>query len=91
MVGLDTYVVFQYPPKKRVLLLTSWVLAKAKGGKRRQKEAKRSKMKKVAIFGNAGGGKSTLAKQLSKATSLPLYSVDKIKYHAGGEKLPRRR
>jgi hypothetical protein len=38
MVGLDTYVVFQYPPKKRVLLLTSWVLAKAKGGKKRQNE-----------------------------------------------------
>jgi hypothetical protein len=29
-----------------------------------------------------------LAKQLSKATSLPLYSVDKINYHAGGEEVP---
>jgi adenylate kinase family enzyme len=39
-------------------------------------------MKKVAIFGNAGGGKSTLAKQLSETTSLPLYSVDKVNYPA---------
>lgn len=46
-------------------------------------------MKRVAIFGNAGGGKSTLAKQLAEATSLPLYSVDKIKYQAGGEEIPR--
>lgn len=41
-------------------------------------------MKKVAIFGNAGGGKSTLAKGLAEATGLPLYSLDKIKYQAGG-------
>ena len=45
-------------------------------------------MKKVAIFGNAGGGKSTLAKQLAEATSLPLYSLDKIKYQAGGGEVP---
>ncbi len=41
-------------------------------------------MKKVAIFGNAGGGKSTLACQLSKITGVPLYSLDKIKYKSGG-------
>lgn len=45
-------------------------------------------MKKVAIFGNTGGGKSTLAKQLAEATSLPLYSLDKIKYQAGGLEPP---
>ena len=45
-------------------------------------------MKKVAIFGNAGGGKSTLAKQLAEATSLPLYSLDKIKYQTGGGEVP---
>jgi adenylate kinase family enzyme len=44
-------------------------------------------MKKVAIFGNAGGGKSTLAKQLAEASNLPLYSLDKIKYQAGGEEI----
>lgn len=45
-------------------------------------------MKKVAIFGNAGGGKSTLAKQLAEATDLPLYCLDKIKYQAGGGERP---
>lgn len=44
-------------------------------------------MKKVAIFGNAGGGKSTLAKQLAEASNLPLYSLDKIKYREGGEEI----
>jgi adenylate kinase family enzyme len=69
---------FNTRPRGGFLLSSSWALAKAKGGK----------MKKVAIFGNAGGGKSTLAKQLSEATSLPLYTVDKIKYQAGGEEVP---
>lgn len=45
-------------------------------------------MKKVAVFGNAGGGKSTLAKQLAEATNLPLYSLDKIKYQSGGLEVP---
>lgn len=45
-------------------------------------------MKKVAIFGNAGGGKSTLAKQLAEATSLPLHTLDKIKYQPGGGEIP---
>ncbi|WP_417841434.1 adenylate kinase [Terasakiella sp.] len=45
-------------------------------------------MKKVAIFGNAGGGKSTLAKHLAAATGLPLHSLDKIKYHPGGAEVP---
>ncbi len=44
-------------------------------------------MKKVAIFGNAGGGKSTLAKQLAVASNLPLYSLDKIKYREGGKEI----
>ncbi|MEQ5836165.1 adenylate kinase [Marinobacter sp. NFXS9] len=45
-------------------------------------------MKKVAIFGNAGGGKSTLARQLADATQLPLYTLDKIQYRPGGERVP---
>ncbi len=44
-------------------------------------------MKTVAIFRNTGGGKSTLARQLSEATGLPLYSLDKIKYTPGGEEV----
>jgi adenylate kinase family enzyme len=72
---------FNTRPRGGFLLSTSWDLAK-------EKEAKGGKMKKVAIFGNAGGIRSTLAKQLSNATSLLLYFVDKIKHHAGGEEVP---
>lgn len=45
-------------------------------------------MKRVAIFGNAGGGKSTLAKRLADLTRLPLYPLDMIQYRAGGDKVP---
>ena len=41
-------------------------------------------MRKVAVFGNAGGGKSTLSKKLSEITGLPLHALDKIKYQSGG-------
>ncbi|WP_417797488.1 adenylate kinase [Terasakiella pusilla] len=44
-------------------------------------------MKKVAVFGNAGAGKSTLAKQLAEATGLPLHSIDQMKYRPGGEEV----
>lgn len=33
-------------------------------------------MNMVAIFGNAGGGKSTLAKYLAELTRLPMHQVD---------------
>ncbi|NES02249.1 MAG: adenylate kinase, partial [Okeania sp. SIO2F4] len=45
-------------------------------------------MKKVAVFGNAGGGKSTLSKKLATITNLPLYVLDKIKYRSGGTEVP---
>lgn len=45
-------------------------------------------MKKVAIFGNTGGGKSTLAKELAKITNLPLITIDKVMYKPGGEQIP---
>ncbi len=41
-------------------------------------------MNKVAVFGNTGGGKSTLSKKLSEMTGLPLHVLDKIKYEPGG-------
>lgn len=41
-------------------------------------------MKKVAVFGNAGGGKSTLSRRLANITGLPLYPLDTIKYQPGG-------
>jgi adenylate kinase family enzyme len=45
-------------------------------------------MRKVAVFGNAGGGKSRLARQLAEVTGLPLYPLDTIKYRAGGGEVP---
>ena len=45
-------------------------------------------MKRVAVFGNAGGGKSTLARRLQALTRLPLYSVDTMQYRAGGAIVP---
>ncbi len=44
-------------------------------------------MKKVAVFGNTGGGKSTLAKRLAELTRIPLCPLDKIQY-PGGRKIP---
>lgn len=44
-------------------------------------------MKNVAVFGNTGGGKSTLSKKLAEITGLPLYVLDKIKYQAGGKEV----
>lgn len=44
-------------------------------------------MKKVAVFGNAGGGKSTLSAKLAEITNLPLYVLDKIKYNSDGEEV----
>jgi adenylate kinase family enzyme len=45
-------------------------------------------MKRVAVFGNAGGGKSTLARQLAETTRLPLYAVDKLQFKEGGAAVP---
>ena len=45
-------------------------------------------MKRVAVFGNAGGGKSTLARELAAITGLPLTVVDELQYRAGGVKVP---
>jgi adenylate kinase family enzyme len=45
-------------------------------------------MKKVAVFGNAGGGKSTLARRVAELTRLPLYPLDAIQFKAGGVKVP---
>ena len=45
-------------------------------------------MKRVAVFGNAGGGKSTLAKRLAELTRLPLYPLDMIQFRAGGGRVP---
>ena len=45
-------------------------------------------MKRVAVFGNAGGGKSTLARRLAELTGLPLYVVDMMQFRPAGMKVP---
>lgn len=45
-------------------------------------------MEKIAVFGNAGGGKSTLSRRLAEITGLPLYVLDKIQFQAGGVPVP---
>jgi adenylate kinase family enzyme len=45
-------------------------------------------MKRVAVFGNAGAGKSTLARRLAALTRLPLYPLDLIQFKPGGGKVP---
>jgi hypothetical protein len=45
-------------------------------------------MKRVAVFGNAGAGKSTLARQLAEITGLPLWVIDKLQFRDGGEAVP---
>jgi len=45
-------------------------------------------MQKVAVFGNAAGGKSTLARRMAELTRLPLYPLDIIQYRRGGGKVP---
>lgn len=45
-------------------------------------------MKRVAIFGNAGGGKSALARRLAALTRLPLYPIDTMQFRDGGSAVP---
>jgi adenylate kinase family enzyme len=40
-------------------------------------------MRRVAVFGNTGGGKSTLAERLAEITRLPLHVIDIIQYPDG--------
>jgi adenylate kinase family enzyme len=48
------------------------------------------RMKRVAVFGNAGGGKSTLARRLAELTRLPLYPLDMIQFRVGKDKVPHK-
>jgi len=44
-------------------------------------------MKKIAIFGKPGGGKSTLGKQFSIETGIDLYPLDSIEYNKDGNRV----
>jgi adenylate kinase family enzyme len=46
-------------------------------------------MKRVAVFGNAGAGKSTLSRKLAEITDLPLYVIDKMQFKEGGDPVPQ--
>jgi len=45
-------------------------------------------MKRVAVFGNAAGGRSTLGRRLAELTGLPLYVVDMMQFRPGAAKVP---
>jgi adenylate kinase family enzyme len=46
-------------------------------------------MRKVAVFGKPGSGKSTVCKALSSATGIPLHQLDSIVYKKNGELVDR--
>ncbi len=46
-------------------------------------------MKKIAVFGKPGSGKSTLSKKLASATGIELYALDSILYKENGEEINR--
>ena len=44
-------------------------------------------MKKIAVFGKPGGGKSTLSKTLSRSTGIPLHPLDLIEFNPDGSRV----
>jgi adenylate kinase family enzyme len=46
-------------------------------------------MTKIAIIGNAGGGKSTVARELSARLGLPLHPIDQFQWRPGWRPVPR--
>ena len=46
-------------------------------------------MKKVAVFGKPGSGKSTLSKTLAASLDIPLYQIDSLFYKKTGETVDR--
>jgi adenylate kinase family enzyme len=60
----------------------------AQGGLESTRDNGSCRMRKVAVFGNTGGGKSTLARRLAELTQLPLYPLDLIQWEPGGVEVP---
>ncbi len=46
-------------------------------------------MKKIAVFGKPGSGKSILSKRLASATGIQLYALDSIEFKQNGERVER--
>ncbi|MGV6851125.1 MAG: adenylate kinase [bacterium] len=47
-------------------------------------------MRKIAVFGKPGSGKSTLSKKLAAATGITLHQLDSIVYKSNGEMVDRK-
>lgn len=47
-------------------------------------------MTRIAVIGNAGGGKSTLSRKLSDLLKLPLYPIDQLQWRPGWQRAPER-
>lgn len=47
-------------------------------------------MKKIAVFGKPGSGKSTLSKKLASATGIQLHQLDSIVYKKNGDLVDRK-
>lgn len=47
-------------------------------------------MKKIAVFGKPGSGKSTLSKNIASATGIKLHALDSIVYKQNGELVDRK-
>jgi adenylate kinase family enzyme len=45
-------------------------------------------MTRVAFIGNAGGGKSTLSRNLGRARDLPMYPIDQLQWRPGWMPVP---
>jgi adenylate kinase family enzyme len=45
-------------------------------------------MTRIAIIGNAGGGKSTLARRLRDVLQLPLHAIDQLQWAPGWKRVP---
>ncbi len=46
-------------------------------------------MKRVAVFGNTGAGKSTTSRKIASTKSLPLFVLDKIQFKPGGAEISK--
>lgn len=46
-------------------------------------------MKKIAVFGKPGSGKSTLSKRLALATGIKLHALDSIEFKKNGDRVDR--
>lgn len=78
MVGFDVQQIYQTRPRVGFVLSAS-----------REYFTKGDCMKKIAVFGKPGGGKSTLSKRLATVTDINLYPLDSIVYRPNGELVER--